>query len=328
MGSISRRERRLTPRRSPTTRSSAIRATIQRSFRSCTVVSSYTPPSGLNLPTRRLRVFLRQVGLYRRRLFSAISSAREVAGRLLAERAQTHPKYINDEIRLFVSRRGAENVIPLLLAGIPITKPCPARKGSWRFPRTLRGAGTRWRASCGFDDRTRHIDRGSLKIIWCFLSTDIYGKTRAEIERRGWVRARAINASCSPARPRSRRRPCATLTAVALVQRKARRECRPGSRPRGRGYPTAQGRRGPRNLHRSQRRACGKDGPRRSRGAARERVRLYLSNAQRRVELQDTPGGLWYAETKVRDDESIRIRLGTLLQTYPSARVRRAAARL
>ena len=56
------------------------------------------------------------------------------------------------------------------------------------------------------------------------------------------------------------------------------------------------------------------------RASAVERLaRLYLSNARRRVELDDVPGAvLWYTEAlKLRDDESIRIRLGMLLQTYP-----------
>ena len=297
-------------------------------------LSSYTPPSGLDLPARRLRVFLDKSDFTGVDYSAAVARHLERSAKLLvvcSPNARTHPKYINDEIRLFVSRRGAENVIPLLLAGIPNNEAVPGQEGELAFPDALCEAlGTPLaREFRGFDDRTRHIDRGSFEESWYFLLADIYGKTRAEIERRDQVR-----------RTRNQRRllagaavlvaVLATLTAVALVQRKAAVEN--ADLARAREVEATQQRKvavDQRNLAEANAELAAKnertaevrrvEAEEQRASALKRLVRLYLSNAQRRVELQDTPGAaLWYAEAlKVRDDESIRIRLGTLLQTYP-----------
>ena len=162
-----------------------------------------------------------------------------------------------------------------------------------------------------------------------FLLADIFGKTRAEIEQRDQLR-----------RVRNQRRLLAVagvlvalfagLSAVALVQRRAavqnaelaRAQEREATAQRGvaveqRNLAEANAALAAKNERTAEQRRIEAEEQRAS--AVDRLARLYLSNAQRRLEQGDPPGALlWYVETlKLRDDQPTRIRIGALMHAYP-----------
>jgi WD40 repeat protein len=156
-------------------------------------LSSYRPPEGLGLPDQRMRVFIDRSD------FTGVDYAEAIV-RHLAEsaklivicspNARQNPKYINEEIRSFVARRGAANVIPVLLAGIPNNEATPELEAQLAFPQELCDAlgMPLARDFRGFDGQTRRLDRGRFEEAWFFLLADIYDKSRSEIERRDQIR--------------------------------------------------------------------------------------------------------------------------------------------
>jgi WD40 repeat protein len=297
-------------------------------------LTSYTPPPGLGLQQRRLRVFLDRTDFTGVDYSQAVVQHLERSSKLLvicSPNARAHSKYVDDEIRLFVRSHGSQHVIPLLLAGIPNNEAADGRETGLAFPPALCEAiGTPLaRDFRAFDDRTRRIDKGAFQESWYFLLADIFGKTRAEIEQRDQLR-----------RVRNQRRLLAVagvlvalfagLSAVALVQRRAavlnaelaRAQEREATAQRGvaveqRNLAEANAALAAKNERTAEQRRLEAEEQRAS--AVDRLARLYLSNAQRRLEQGDPPGALlWYAETlKLRDDQPTRIRVGALLQAYP-----------
>jgi len=297
-------------------------------------LTSYSPPAGLGLPSRRLRVFLDRQDFTGVDYSQAVSQHLERSAKLLvicSPNARSHSRYVDDEIRTFVRSHGAQHVIPLLLAGVPNNEAAAGQDDDLAFPPALCEAlGTPLaRDFRGVDERTRRIDRGTFQESWYFLLADIYGKTRAEIEQRDQLR-----------RVRNQRRLLAGaavlvaifagLSAVALLQRRAavqnaelaRAQEREANAQRRtaveqRNLAEANATLAAKNERTAEQRRIEAEEQRAS--AVDRLARLYLSNAQRRLEQGDAPGALlWYAETlKLRDDQPTRIRIGALMHSHP-----------
>ncbi len=100
--------------------------------------------------------------------------------------------YVNDEIERFVRLRGAEHLVPVLVAGIPDNEARPEQDAERAFPKALCAALAMPLAVSfrGFDVQRDRLDRGAFSDAWFGLLANLYGVSRAEIEQRE-IRRRA-----------------------------------------------------------------------------------------------------------------------------------------
>ncbi len=94
--------------------------------------------------------------------------------------------YVNDEIRRFVSARGADNIIPVLLEGIPNNEAQPEQEDEMAFPEALVDVmelplATDYR---GFNSARDKVRKGSFEASWYMLLANLYEVSRAEMEQR------------------------------------------------------------------------------------------------------------------------------------------------
>src|SRR5215467_9343317 len=84
-------------------------------------LESYKPPRDLNVPKRYLDVFRDEHDLTGTEYTSAIQRHLKTSRKLIVicSPAARRSAYVNDEIRMFAQSSGAENIIPILFAGIP-----------------------------------------------------------------------------------------------------------------------------------------------------------------------------------------------------------------
>lgn len=96
--------------------------------------------------------------------------------------------YVNDEIRRFVQTRGAQDVVPVLVGGIPNNEALPEQSDTMAFPEALCEAmrmplPADYRS---FDARKHKVNRSSYTDAWFKLLADVYGRgiSRREVEQR------------------------------------------------------------------------------------------------------------------------------------------------
>lgn len=94
--------------------------------------------------------------------------------------------YVNEEVRLFAQLKGADNVIPLILSGIPNNEARPGQEYEMAFPDTLLEAMELPLAVnyIGFDSRRDKVDKGTFYGSWCTVLANLYNVSRSEIEQR------------------------------------------------------------------------------------------------------------------------------------------------
>jgi hypothetical protein len=149
-------------------------------------LEDYRPPRGLAVPQRHLDVFRDEAD------FTGVDYSKSVGRHLAGSQkllAVCSPSarasaFVNDEIRHFTQTRGAENIIPLLLSGIPNNEAPEGRDAA--FPEALCEALSMPLAVPyrGFEPRRDHIDRGAYAGSWYSLLANLYGLSRAEVEQR------------------------------------------------------------------------------------------------------------------------------------------------
>lgn len=84
-------------------------------------LGTYTPPKGLNVPQRRLKVFRDENDIIGNDYFKAIDNHLSISKKLIvicSPNAYKSPM-VNDEIHRFTKRNGAKNIIPVLIDGLP-----------------------------------------------------------------------------------------------------------------------------------------------------------------------------------------------------------------
>jgi hypothetical protein len=93
--------------------------------------------------------------------------------------------YVNDEIQRFVRTRGAENIIPILLSGIPNNEARSGQEYEKAFPDSLLEAMDMPLAVnyVGFDAQADSVNKGIFYGSWCTILADIYNVNRSEIEQ-------------------------------------------------------------------------------------------------------------------------------------------------
>ena len=151
-------------------------------------LAAYTPPKGLGLPTRRLRVFRDESDIKGSEYFESIDGFLRRSRKLLliCSPSARNSHFVDDEVRRFVEVRGAAHVIPLLLAGIPNNEVAPGQENLQAFPDALCAAmalplAVPYR---DFDVAKNRPNKGVHYSSWYTMLADIFEVSRAAIEER------------------------------------------------------------------------------------------------------------------------------------------------
>jgi tetratricopeptide (TPR) repeat protein len=173
-----------------------------------TALEKYTPPKGLDVPHRHLRVFRDEEDFTGVEYNQALREHLENSAKMLVicsphARAST---YVCEEIRLFAEKQGAENIVPILLWGIPNNEARqPAQEAQKAFPDCLRELLGDMPLAANFLEIDPSRDKpykGVFKGPWYTVLANIYGVSRSAIEqrdrkrktRRRWIRASLVAA--------------------------------------------------------------------------------------------------------------------------------------
>lgn len=157
-------------------------------------LENYKPPSGLNLPARNLRVFRDEQDMVGVDYFKSIERFLEKSKTLIVicSPAARQSDYVNDEIERFSRLKGYEKIIPVLVAGLPNNETGEDNTIEAAFPERLISLlrtplAIDYR---GFKSKQDHIRKGSFAPAWYMLLSNIYERSRAEIEERDRKRQR------------------------------------------------------------------------------------------------------------------------------------------
>jgi hypothetical protein len=171
-------------------------------------LEAFHPPADLAVPQRRLVAFRDEQDFTGVEYYEALQQHLEHSAKLIVVCSPEARRsgYVNDEIRRFAAARGHDNIIPVLLAGIPNNEADPANDHQAAFPDALVEIMAMPLAADfrGFDTKKDRFDRGPFQNAWYTLLANIYGVSRREIEDRDRRRQ---------ARERRKRRILAAITA-------------------------------------------------------------------------------------------------------------------
>ena len=102
-------------------------------------LEGYRPPSGLGLPARNLEIFRDEsdfTGIdYYESIGKQLANSKKLI--VLCSPHARASQYVNDEIQRFVQTRGVQNVIPLLVSGLPNNEAKLEQEGQRAFPQAL-----------------------------------------------------------------------------------------------------------------------------------------------------------------------------------------------
>jgi tetratricopeptide (TPR) repeat protein len=151
-------------------------------------LGNYSPPKGLGVPARRLRVFRDQSDLtgveYHQSIARHLRDSRKLI--LLCSAHARASSFVNEEVRQFAAARGAENIIPLLIGGLPNNEASRDQEALKAFPDALCEALQMPLAGDyrNFDARRDKLDKGTFHGAWYTLLANLLELSRSEIERR------------------------------------------------------------------------------------------------------------------------------------------------
>ena len=151
-------------------------------------LKGYKPPQGVGLPPRYINIFRDESDFTGTEYFSAIDTHLRQSRKLilLCSPAARASEFVGDEVRRFIEVRGAGNVIPLLVAGIPNNEAKPGQEDQMAFPQALCDAMQMPLATpyLGFDAKRHKIARGGFESSWYTLLANLYEVSRSAIEQR------------------------------------------------------------------------------------------------------------------------------------------------
>ena len=174
-------------------------------------LEAFHPPADLAVPQRRLVAFRDEQDFTGVEYYEALQQHLEHSAKLIVVCSPEARRsgYVNDEIRRFAAARGHDNIIPIMLSGIPNNEADSANEHQAAFPDALVEMMAMPLAADfrGFDVQKDRINRGRFQDAWYTLLANIYGVSRREIEDRDRRRQ---------ARERRRRRILAAMTAGVI----------------------------------------------------------------------------------------------------------------
>ena len=151
-------------------------------------LESYKPPRDLPLPQRYLNVFRDESDFTGVEYFQAVDKHLREASKLLVicSPAARESRYVDDEIRRFVSYKSATDIVPVLSAGLPNNEVRQGFEQSAAFPDALVEALKMPRAIDyrSFNCRRDKLEREGFTPSWYSLLAEIYSLNRDVIEQR------------------------------------------------------------------------------------------------------------------------------------------------
>ena len=162
-------------------------------------LEDYSPPGDLAVPQRHLVVFRDEEDFTGVEYNNSVREHLKNSAKMLVicspyARAS---KFVSDEIRFFADMRGSENIIPVLLSGIPNNEAKkPEQEELKAFPRCLREVMKMPQASTqqaamplaasfiDLDPSKDKLYKGVFKGPWYTVLANIYGVKRSDIEQR------------------------------------------------------------------------------------------------------------------------------------------------
>jgi WD40 repeat protein len=151
-------------------------------------LKAYTPPRALDVPQRHLDVFRDEEDFtgadYHASIARHLSASRKLL--LLCSPHARASRYVDDEVRRFAELRGAANIIPLLVGGLPNNETAPGQEDQAAFPAGLcetleMPLAIEYR---GFDPRRDAVTKGAFEGAWHTTLASLYDKTRSQVEQR------------------------------------------------------------------------------------------------------------------------------------------------
>lgn len=151
-------------------------------------LEAYRPPRNLPVPQRNLVVFRDEADFTGVEYNTALQRHLESSATLIVI-CSSHSRqstYVNGEIRQFAALRGPENIIPVLLSGIPNNEARPGQEDEKAFPEALMEVMEMPLAASylGFDTRKDKVSKGVFYGSWYSVLANIYHLSRGEVEER------------------------------------------------------------------------------------------------------------------------------------------------
>ena len=151
-------------------------------------LSRYKPPAGIVPHRRMLKVFRDESDMAGVEYFASIDKALRGSAKLLVicSPSARGSEYINDEIHRFVSYRDANNIIPVIIRGVPNNEAAEKESDERAFPDALcetleMPLAVDYR---DYDVQNVKLNRGRYKNEWFKLLANILDVKREEIEQR------------------------------------------------------------------------------------------------------------------------------------------------
>jgi WD40 repeat protein len=151
-------------------------------------LEAYRPEKALKVPQRFIKTF-RDVkdikpGDYHKILPEYLDASSKLM--VICSPEARASKFVDEEIRHFAAVRGAENIIPVLLSGIPNNEAKPGQESDLAFPEELCRAMQMPLAVnyLNFDSKKDKINKGIFVDSWYSILADVYQLRRSEIEQR------------------------------------------------------------------------------------------------------------------------------------------------
>ncbi len=151
-------------------------------------LKNYQPPTGSPMAARRLRVFRDESDFQGTDYPVALDRNLRTSSKLLVicSPHACSSVYVNDEIRRFAAQGGGENIISILLDGVPNNEATASNTGCKAFPDALLQVQQMPLANSylNFDLKRDKINQGHYAAAWYKTLADIYGLERAVVEQR------------------------------------------------------------------------------------------------------------------------------------------------
>jgi hypothetical protein len=151
-------------------------------------LEAYKPPEGLDLPPHYLRIFRYEGDMTGVEYDKAIQDKIQKSAKLviICSPAARQSQYVHDEIHRFAQAKGAEDIIPLILSGIPNNEAKPEQAAEKAFPESLCQVQKMPLAVnfLGFNPRQDKVNKGGFSNAWYNLLANLYDCSREEIEQR------------------------------------------------------------------------------------------------------------------------------------------------
>ena len=153
-------------------------------------LKAYKPPKDLKeVPQRNLIVFRDEEDItgveYHQSIEKHLKNSKKII--IICSPNARKSDFVNDEIQAFAKIHGANDIIPILLLGIPNNEAKkPEQEDSKAFPEALCEVMQMPLATSylEFDVRKHKIIKGSFSSSWYTLLANIYDVSRSEIEQR------------------------------------------------------------------------------------------------------------------------------------------------